>query len=305
MLVLTALGAIDGPEARAVRERRVNSPELTGVVTPSDFDAVIRHPDEHHPATALLEAMVEVVPRLYTVNIEDWGVTRADRLGARSDDPIRSLVQRVAGVLGITEPFDIYLTRSGPPQVQIESTQPPALMVPAGLLSLPGQEVLLQLGRQLGRLRAGTYPAARIPPKDLGLLVAAGVRTMFPDYGRGALPEDKLNDLSQKIARALPRRHRRAFEQAALSFRDGGVFDADRWRAGLSHTAYRAALLISSDVLGAFERIARTDRRLTAAITVSSDETIKAARANAEVVEMVNFALSDELAELQRRLGAT
>ena len=47
---------------------------------------------------------------------------------------------------------------------------------------------------------------------------------MFPDYARGALPEDKLNELSQKIARALPRRHRRAFEQAALSFRDGGMF---------------------------------------------------------------------------------
>ena len=58
-------------------------------------------------------------------------------------------------------------------------------------------------------------------------------------------------------------------------------------------------------MLGAFERIARTDRRLTAAITVSSDETLKAARANTEVVEMVNFALSDELADLQRRLGAT
>jgi tetratricopeptide (TPR) repeat protein len=302
--VLTALGALDGGEARAVRERRMQwSLELTGVISAADFDAVIRHPDERHPATALLETLIEVLPRLYVVNIEEWGVTKADRLGPRSEDPIRIVVQRVAAVLGISEPFDIYIVRTGAPQVQIESTQPPALLVPATLLGLPRQEILLQLGRQLGRLRAGTYPAARIPPKDLGLLVAAGVRTMFPDYGRGALPEDKLNDLSQKIARALPRRHRRAFEQAALSFRDGGVFDADRWRAGLSHTAYRAAILISGDVLGAFERIARGDRRLGAAGSTSTDELLKAARANPEVVEMVNFSLGDELAELQRRMG--
>jgi tetratricopeptide (TPR) repeat protein len=301
---LAALVAIDAVEIRAVREGRTQyAGEPTGTISAADFDMFIRHPDEHHPATALLAAMVDVLPRFYVVNIEDWGVTKSDRLGPRSEDPIRPFVHRVASIFGITEPFDIYLARTGTPQVQIEATQPPALLVPATLLGLPRQEALLQLGRQLGRLRAGTYPAARIPPKDLGLLVAAGVRTMFPDYARGALPEDKLNELSQKITRALPRRNRRAFEQAALSFRDGGVFDADRWRVGLSMTAYRSAILVSGDVLGAFERIARSDRRLAAASTGSSEEILKAARANPEVVDMINFALSEELAGLERRLS--
>ena len=81
------------------------------------------------------------------------------------------------------------------------------------------------------------------------------------------------------------------------------MFDADRWRIGLSHTAYRAAILISSDVLGAFERIARGDRRLAAAASLPSDELVKAARANPEVVDMINFALGEELAGLERRLG--
>jgi hypothetical protein len=151
-------------------------------------------------------------------------------------------------------------------------------------------------------VRAGTYAALRVPGKDLGLLVAAGVRTIFPDYGRGALPEDRLNDVSQKIARVLPRRHRRAFEQAALSFRDGGVFDSDRWRAALNHTGYRAALVASGDVLGAFEHIVRQDRRLAAAVT-SPEELLRAARASAEVIEMINFAVGDDLAGLSRRLG--
>ena len=57
--------------------------------------------------------------------------------------------------------------------------------------------------------------------------------------GRGLLAEEELNDVAQKIARSLPRKHRRAFEQAALSFRDSGLFDAERWRAGLIHTGHR------------------------------------------------------------------
>jgi hypothetical protein len=247
--------------------------------------------------------MVEVLPRLYAMSLEDWGVTKADRLGPRSEDPLRAVVMTVASILGLSEPFEIYLARTGATQVEVDASQPPALLVPPTLLSLPRQEAFLQLGRQLGRVRAGTYAALRVPSKDLGLLVAAGVRTVFPDYGRGALPEDRLNDVSQKIARALPRRHRRAFEQAALSFRDGGVFDSDRWRAALMHTGHRAALVASGDVLGAFEQIVRQDRRLAAAAVLSSDDLVRAARTSAEIVELVNFAVSDELAGLCRRLG--
>jgi len=96
---------------------------------------------------------------------------------------------------------------------------------------------------------------------------------------------------------------RRGIGGAEYELIDSGVFDADRWRVGLSHTAYRAAILLSGDVLGAFERIARTDRRLAAAATVSPDELCKAARANPEVVDMINFALGEELAGLERRLS--
>jgi len=268
------------------------------------FDTIIRHPDEHHPATALLAVMGEVVPRLYGASVEDWGLTKADRMGPRSEDPLRASVAGVATSLGLGDGFDIYMGRAGVTQVEIDATLPPALLVPPNAAALPRQELFGQLGHKLGRLRAGTHVAARIPVKELGMVIVAGVRTVYPDYGRGALPEERLTDMSQKIARALPRRHRRAFEQAALSFRDGGVFDSDRWRAGLAHTGQRAAMLIAGDVVGAFEHIARVDRNLAAAAARGSDELIAAARANVEVVEMINFALSDELATLSARLTA-
>ena len=102
---------------------------------------------------------------------------------------------------------------------------------------------------------------------------------------------------------SLPRRHRRAFEQAALSFRDGGVFDSDKWRTGLAHTGHRASLVASGDVLGAFEHVVRNDRRLSAAALQTPDELLRAAAGNAEITEMVNFGLGAEYAALNRRLG--
>jgi len=39
-------------------------------------------------------------------------------------------------------------------------------------------------------------------------------------------------------------------------------------------------------------------------VNLASDELVKAARANPEVVDMINFALGEELAGLERRLGA-
>ena len=141
------------------------------------------------------------------------------------------------------------------------------------------------------------------PGKDLGLLVVAGVRTVYPDYGRGVLPEEQLNDVAQKIARMLPRRQRRAFEQAALSFRDGGMFEAERWRVGLLHTAHRAAVVASGDALGAFEQMVREDRELAGVAARGGEGLLVAARENVLIVDMINFAVSDELAALNRRLG--
>ena len=301
---LAALGVVDAAEVRAMREARARwNPEAKGTVAASEFESVLRHPDARHPATALLAAMSEVLPRLYGLALEDWGVGKQDRVPPRSEDPLRALVTRVATLLGVEEPFEVYQARAIASQVEIEAGPPPALLLPPQFAGLARQEAYLQLGRQLGHLRAGTHAIGRIPGKDLGLLVAAGVRTVYPGYGRGILPEEQLNDVSQKIARMLPRRQRRAFEQAALSFRDAGLFDGDKWRAALGHTGYRAALVASGDVLGAFEQIARTDRRLAAAVLQPPEELWAVARTSAALVEMIHFAVGEELAALNRRLG--
>ncbi len=81
--VLTALGLGDPEDQRTAREARQRwSEEPRGALGVSDFEELVRHPAERHPATALLATLTEVIPRLHPLNLEEWGVTRARSAGS-------------------------------------------------------------------------------------------------------------------------------------------------------------------------------------------------------------------------------
>ena len=302
--ILTALGVADPEDQRAAREARqrwVDEPR--GALGASDFEERVRHPAERHPATALLATLTEVVPRLHPINLEDWGVTRADRLGPRAEDPVRAMVQRLGTLFGIEESFDVYLARAGVSQVEIEATFPASLLVPATLVtSVPRRESMLQLSRALARLRAGSYLATRLSARELGVVLAGSLRSRYSDYGRGLGSEEALVDMEQKVARLLPRRHRRAFDRAVIGVAEAGPLDVSRWRQAMSHTAHRAAVVATGDVLGSLEQVIRSDRRLAAA-AASPTELVEIARVTPELVEIVSFVLGDEYIMLRKQVA--
>lgn len=302
--ILTALGLGDPEDQRAAREARQRwSEEPRGALGPSDFEEIVRHPAERHPATALLSTLTEVVPRLHPLNLEEWGVTRADRVGPRADDPVRAMVQRLATLFGIEEAFDVYLPRAGISQVEVEATFPASLLVPASLLgSVPRRESMLQLARALARLRAGSYLAARLSARELGIVLAGSLRSRYSDYGRGLGSEDALVDMEQKVARWLPRRHRRAFDRAVVGVAEAGPLDVSRWRQAMIHTAHRASVVATGDVLGCLEQIIRSDRRLAAAASNPND-LVDVGRTTPELIELVSFVLSDEYVMLRTQVS--
>ena len=219
---LAALGLTEPDDARAPRERAALG---AGGERERHPCRVRRHhppPDERHPATALLAAMSEVLPRLYGLALEDWGVTKSDRLAARSDDPVRALIGRVATCWASRRP----------------STSTWRARWRRGSRSRPARRrrcwCRRRCCRSRCRRRARSWAASWAtcaPGRTASRASRARIWACWswracarsiPDYGRGVLPEEQLNDVAQKIARTLPRRQRRAFEQAALSFRDGG-----------------------------------------------------------------------------------
>jgi Flp pilus assembly protein TadD len=303
--ILVALGVAVPDDRRAVREARNRWIEdARGVLAPSAFEKILRHPAERHPASALLASLTEVIPRLHPVNLDEWGVTRADKLGQRSDDPLRPLLSRLSALFGVEESFDAYLARAGVTQVEVEATFPASLIVPALLMtSVPRREAVLQLARQIGRLRGGSYLAIRLSARELGIVLAASLRSRYPDYGRGLASDEVLADMAQKTMRFLPRRHRRAFEQAVLGVAEAGPLDVKRWRMGMVHTAHRASLVATGDVVGCLESVIRSDGRLTAAAALSPAELIEVGRGSPELVEAVAFVLGDEYAALRAQVS--
>jgi len=302
--VLTALGIADAADRRAERDARLHWDDIPkGSISDSDFEAIIRHPIDRHPATGLLAALAEVIPRIHPVNVEEWGVNRADRLPQRADDPVRGIVQRLTVLFGIEDHFEVFMVRTGVNQVEVEATFPASLLVPASLItSAPRCELVLQLARALGRLRGGSYLAARLSARELGITLAACMRSRYADYGRGLASEEVLGELAQKVARQLPRRHRRAFDRGVLGVAEAGPLDVNRWRLGMSYTASRASVFGSGDVLGAIENAIRSDRRLASAAAISPSELLDIARGFPEVTELVSFVLGDSYIALRGTL---
>jgi cellulose synthase operon protein C len=303
--VLVALGVADPDDHRVVHETRLRwVDEPRGTLSADDFENVLRHPAERHPATALLATLTEVIPRLHPISLEDRGISRADRLGQRSDDPLRPLVQRLTALFGVEENFEVYLARAGVTQVEAEATFPASLLIPANLMtSIPRREAVLQLARQIARLRAGSYLAAKLSARELGIVLAASLRSRYPDYGRGLASEEALSAMTQKTARFLPRKHRRAFERAVVGVAEAGPLDVNRWRQGMMHTAHRASLIVTGDILGSLEHVIRSDRRLAAAASVSPVELVEAARGFPELVEIVTFVLGPEYLALRAQIA--
>ena len=68
------------------------------------------------------------------------------------------------------------------------------------------------------------------------------------------------------------------------------------------HTAHRASLVASGDVLGCLEYIIRADRRLRPPRAVSPAELTGSGAELPELLEAVTFVLSDEYASLRAQV---
>jgi len=160
----------------------------------------------------------------------------------------------------------------------------------------------MQIARAMARLRAGSYLATRLSARELGVILAGSLRSRYPDYGRGLGSEDSLVDMEQRVSRLLPRRHRRAFERAVVGVAEAGPLDVSRWRQAMTHTAHRAALVATGDVLGCLDHVIRSDRRLAAAATAGSGDIVDVARTTPDLVEVVAFVLGDEYVMLRTQV---
>jgi tetratricopeptide (TPR) repeat protein len=247
-------------------------------------------------ATDLLAAIADAVGKLYTVDLTRLGVNKQWRVDGRLDHPLATLASRIAEIFNTH--CEIYEHPAPTPLVSVEMTDPPTILLSEAARQLPSAQQAFLLAFATAQIANRTYPAAKVATDDLRTLLSAATRSVIPEFGRSSLPgeEEKLEALSQRLRRAIPRRWRRHLEVAAAEFAESPASDLHSWQKSLRQSALRAATLVADDLTASVQAASR----LEGLRDVDGPALIKASPA---IADLLYFWVSEPALRIRRNCG--
>jgi cellulose synthase operon protein C len=248
-------------------------------------------------AARLIGALSEVLEKVYPPELERFGVGPRDRLGARSAHPWRLVADRVAAIFGVGE-FDLYLHQVPALALEVEFTDPVAILVPPFAQRLTESGQAFVLARAFAQIARRLQAVERLGPDALELLCAAtarGVEAGFPAPLRAS--EDSVSALARRVSRAMPWLGRGSIEDAARAYAASPSVDFSDWVLRSRLSAARAALLVSDDLPAAVLVTRQTEGDLSGAQGSALSLGTRLAQ------DLMSFWLSDGALAVRRRLG--
>lgn len=233
------------PGALAVPQGFLSSPGLGDIHT----DPAHRH------ITELVAALEPALAKLYPMDPGRYGLTKRDRIHVASVSPFRVVADDIAKLFDVGG-FELYFHNQSTPDVSLELGKPPALFIPEWAGSLPRQSLVFLFSRLLINIARGAHVVYRVSTKELALLLAGATRNVVPSFRSGAGVEAEIEDRARALAKAVPRRSRKAVTAAAEQYARAPS-DLERWVAEVYASADRAALLLSDDLSASIEVISR------------------------------------------------
>ena len=209
------------------------------------------------PAAALLGAAAEALARAYPFDLSRYGVGKRDRIAARAEHPLRTVADRVATILGVSD-FDIYLHSSPGQEVRVELGSTPALMLPAWAMQLSQPELVYLLAVSLAHVSRETHALLRIPEAEVPLALAAAARTSAAAFGSVYGSEFDLDNMARLISKGVPRRDRHRLQETGARYAASAPKDPGAWARAMHLTCARAALLVCDDLAAALAIVQRT-----------------------------------------------
>lgn len=243
----------------------------------------------------LLWLVSEGLGKVYTPELERYGLSSRDRLSARSGDPLRVLADRVARVFGV-ENFDLYVHRAHAGSVEVEFGDPPALLVPAHVTTLAESQQVFLFARAMASIRRGVHAVEKLMPRHIEELLNATTRAFVPGFG-GA--DAELDNLSRRIAKAISRRTRKALEESAPLYSGEPVTHVEEWCRRLRLSSARAALVVADDLPGTINLLRRTEGDLAGLRGAAL------AQGMALIDDLMRFWVSESAFTLRRHIGMT
>jgi lipopolysaccharide biosynthesis regulator YciM len=234
--------------------------------------------------------------RLYRSDLASDGASRSDRVTV-SDHPVRRIGDALARDLGVSA-YDLYLVRQKPMLLQVENTDPPAILVGSALVDQPTEEEMrFLMARCLWVIRKRMTLPYRMKPEELEVIVAAIVRQYSGEFHPADVDPKRLHDETKRVDGAIARKLRNELMPFALEC-SGSNVDLRSLGAAVIHSANRAGLLACRSIHGALSVLRKACGRAQPARTVA--DRVQLLRGNEEAEELLRFAVSDTYFELRR-----
>jgi hypothetical protein len=257
--------------------------------------ARVAAPGATGPAARLLELLAPWLEPLFPADLDRRGAGPQDRLVPARAPALATALDDAGRALG-ARPHVVLLTSRPGLDVAVENTQPPAVVLSAGIAELTPAPLAFLAARTLDLVAHGWALAGKFAPKDVAILLELACRFAGAEPPSAGLPAQRAGAFLAALERAVPPavRDQAARIAPAAAVELGGGGDPRSLAAALRRTANRVALLYAGDPGEALRVLAGLDRRLDAGpLDVSQ------ALALPDLRDLALFALSDPFLELR------
>ncbi|MBZ5713112.1 tetratricopeptide repeat protein [Nannocystis pusilla] len=294
---LCVLGAASESDMRALTRM---TPKPASAIPNSFAPEVLRTHLDRSPQGAVAEKLINAISlslsKLYLGDLNRFSVNVKEKITARSGNPLRGFVDKIAGLFGLPD-YDLYVYRGAGTTVSLEFGALPVVLVPATVLRLSEPQQAFVIARALAYVQRGLQAVTRFKASELMLILAAAARTAAPNYGSNLADPSALDDLQRRIVKVLGRRERQVLQEVSAEYAQSAPVDFHAWYADLKTTSLRAAALIAADLPSCAALLRQEDQAL---LYLEGEELVF----NSEVIaDLLRFWCSEGAIELRRRTG--
>ncbi len=302
-------GHLDEGRHNWLRSRRLAAFESHHVAL--DRATLIGHvvpPEGRHVLLEVAATIAGVEAKLLRAEIAELGISTRDRIGKRSGNPTRALLDRLARALALSD-IELVVTPNVN-RTRVLTQDVPWIVVPKALTELPEPTQLASMSRALARVALNVPWLEELPPAHIEALLVAAVRVVMPMYGK-----DEVDVLSQKLVtqyepnftRELSRKQKQALEKLVpvLGSPHGRPIGLEVLIGALARAELRIAYLLTGDVLASIDELRGLDATFLHATESPGRASLGAVLDHPFAGDVVRFALTTEATALRRRVGAT
>lgn len=312
-------GELDEGRHAWLRARRLPAFEQHHAVL--DRGTLVSHvvpPEGRHLLLDIAAAVSGLETKLLRADISEIGITSRDRIGKRSGNPTRALLDRLTKALGIGD-VELVVTPNVS-RTRVLAQDGLWIVVPKALTELPEPTQLASLGRALARVALNVPWLEELPPPHIEAMLVAAARAVYPAYGKDDVDVLSLKLVMQyepNITKELSRKQKQALEKlvplmsaagpgfGGAAGPGGRLIAIDVLIGALARAELRIAYVLTGDVLATIDELRGLDGAFLQATESPGRSSVAAVLDHPFAGDVVRFALTPEATALRRRVGST